>query len=284
MLSDLKDFLPHLKFMNFSGGEPFMNNLYFDIWEMLPVLNKNCQVHIQTNGTVLNDKVKSILNKHRFNIGISIDSLHKDTYQTIRLFSDFEKRQQILEYLTNYCHQQKTTLTYSFCLLKKNAFEIPEFVSFANQKNAVLYLSPVFEPFVEAISNLSISELVALKEHCKSYTFESKNDIQTKNIIHFNQFVQQIDTWIEKQEHENEYFKKNELTTTEIINCIQHKLTTYFDNYTQINGEPCVDGNDCMEYLSRIQKENDEQKILLLKHLIFENEERIFNQIRYYWL
>lgn len=284
ILQDIKIFLPHLKFMNFSGGEPFMNNLYFDIWEMLPTLNKSCQVHIQTNGTVLSDKIKSTLQKHRFNIGISIDSLNKETYNTIRLFSDFDKRQEILKYLTEYCHQQKTTLTYSFCLLKKNAFEIPDFVSFANRNNAVLYLSPVFEPVEEAISNLSVMELKSLKTLCLSFHFDSHNDIQTKNIIHFNQFVQQIDIWIDKQEFREQYFKKNTFSSTEIIHSIEQKLTTYFNNYTQINGEPCEDEMRCMEFLKAIINDKDEQKINLLKHLLLENEERIYNQIRYYWL
>ncbi len=284
ILDDLKLFIPHLKFMNFSGGEPFMNSLYFDIWEMTAHLNKNCQVHIQTNGTIMNEKVETILNKHRFNIGISIDSLQKETYSKIRLFSDFDNRQVILKQLTAYCHKNKTTLTYSFCLLKQNAFEIPDFVLFANQNNAILYLSPVFEPYEEAIWCLSVPELESLKKHCKAYNFVSDNDIHTKNIIHFKQFILQIDSWILKQQLKIKFFQDNKLSSTEIIQLIQDKLQNYFDNYTKINGEPCKDADQCINHINKMETDEDTQKMEVLKNLIYENEERVYNQVKYYWL
>ncbi|MBP6456131.1 MAG: SPASM domain-containing protein [Chitinophagaceae bacterium] len=284
ILEDLRQFIPHLKFMNFSGGEPFMNNLYFDIWEMTAELNKDCQVHIQTNGTIMNEKVEDILNKHRFNIGISIDSLQKVTYDNIRLFSDFDKRQSILQQLTNYCHKNKTTLTYSFCLLKKNAMEIPEFLAYANLNNAVLYLSPVFEPYEEAIWNLPIEELESLKQHYLSYKTESKNDIQTKNNIHYKQFILQLDVWINRQKTKNDFLSKNDFNSEEIIQHTKEKLKKYFDNYTEINGQISEDELECFNYLDKVFIEKNIEKMDALRNMILENEERIYNQVKYYWI
>lgn len=284
ILADLKNFIPHLRFMNFSGGEPFMNNLYFDIWELLAELNNKCQAHIQTNGTVLNDKVKSILSKHNFNIGISIDSLKKETYSAIRLFSDFEVRQQNLAYFTNYCHTKNTTLTYSFCLLKQNAHEIPDFVKFANQHNAVLYLSPVFEPYEQAIWNLPADELDSLKAYYHSFRFTAENDIQFKNNIHFRQFIDQIDGWIQKQQYKKTYFSANTFSNEEIYDLCQEKLKNYFNNFEEINGNADVNAVACFNYLEQIFTQKEDSKIAILKDLLLENEERIYNQLKYYWI
>ena len=82
---ELSKFIPDLQEMVFAGGEPFLNTLYYDIWEDTIRLNPQCYLSIVTNGTILNDRIKSLLERGNFKINLSFDAMTKDTYESIRV-------------------------------------------------------------------------------------------------------------------------------------------------------------------------------------------------------
>ena len=47
-------------------------------------LNPKCKISLQSNGTILNEKIKSILQRGNFHIGLSIDTLDPMRYEKIR--------------------------------------------------------------------------------------------------------------------------------------------------------------------------------------------------------
>jgi len=89
-IQQLELFIPHLKEASFSGGEVFLSEHYFEIWEKFVQINPDIVVSVTTNGTVMNDRVRYILNKLKFNINISIDSLDKNVFEKIRKNSQLE--------------------------------------------------------------------------------------------------------------------------------------------------------------------------------------------------
>jgi MoaA/NifB/PqqE/SkfB family radical SAM enzyme len=90
-VSELEDFIPYLHEARFNGGEPFLIKIYYDIWERIIKINPNCKIVVATNGTILTDKVKSVLNRGNFHLNISIDSLNEDNYRQIRINGDLNK-------------------------------------------------------------------------------------------------------------------------------------------------------------------------------------------------
>lgn len=71
-----------------SGGEPFMIKKFVDV--LGQVENKDCEIIVNTNATIINDKMLSVLSK--FNdvcITVSIDG-YKDTNSKIRIGSVWE--------------------------------------------------------------------------------------------------------------------------------------------------------------------------------------------------
>jgi MoaA/NifB/PqqE/SkfB family radical SAM enzyme len=61
LVEQLKEFLPHLRYTRFAGGEPFMVTRYLEIWELMARENPNIQVSIQTNGTFLTPRIRKIM-------------------------------------------------------------------------------------------------------------------------------------------------------------------------------------------------------------------------------
>ena len=80
-VTQLRPFIPHLREAKFFGGEPFLIPLYFKMWDAMMEINPSINIFVITNGTVLTDKVKTLLSLGNFELAVSIDSIRKDRYE-----------------------------------------------------------------------------------------------------------------------------------------------------------------------------------------------------------
>ena len=147
----LREFIPHLKEAKFFGGEPFLINVYYKIFDMIMELNPSINIFVITNGTILTDKVKGWLEKGDFNLAISIDSIRKERYEYIRKNASFEEVMKNLDYFNDYACSRGKSISLSFTTQVDNWDELPEVISFCNRKNIIFYNS-----FVKAPENLAL--------------------------------------------------------------------------------------------------------------------------------
>ena len=71
-LLQLEEYIPFLEEVKFYGGEPFLIELYYGIWEKIIRLNPAVRISVQTNATVLNRRVNEVLSKTNFHINVSL--------------------------------------------------------------------------------------------------------------------------------------------------------------------------------------------------------------------
>jgi len=90
-VDELEEFIPHLKELRFNGGEPFLINWVFKIFEKVERLNPKLKIVIATNGTVWNYKVKEWLSKLNIHINFSLDSLTPEIYESIRVNAHYDR-------------------------------------------------------------------------------------------------------------------------------------------------------------------------------------------------
>ncbi len=139
----LKDFLPTLKRANFLGGEPFLISIYYNIWETIIEVNPAIDVAITSNGTLINDRAKNIIDKlPNCRITLSIDSLVAATWEKIRVNGKFETLKKNIDYLLN----TGKLMSFSVCPIIQNRMEIPAIVSFCVKNNLDIYFNIVYEP------------------------------------------------------------------------------------------------------------------------------------------
>jgi len=195
-ITQLEEFIPHLKSARFFGGEPFLIDIYYTIWDLILSLNPNCQIVVQTNATVLNNRVKSLLEKGNFKINISIDSIDEKTYEAIRINADFTRVKEHIEFFHSYCEQKNTNLGLSFCPIPMNIMELPEVIKFCNDRNAFVYFNTVWHPAEHCLANLSSAELGTIFRFLQPFEFPSSTDVEKSNMDHYGDFVKQIGQWI----------------------------------------------------------------------------------------
>jgi MoaA/NifB/PqqE/SkfB family radical SAM enzyme len=218
-VEQLKEFLPHAREIKFYGGEPFLIDLYYKIWDELLRIKSKAKLHVVTNGTVLNDKVRNYLKNLNFTITVSFDSMDKETFESIRVGADFDKvKANILEY-NNLLGGRGLSL--SLTPMQINCREVPVVIDFCNSLNATINLSFLENPRKFAIWIMSSYELKELENFYRSYEFKPASSVNSKyNFEVYSQFVSQISKYHQiNKSLEEKYFQNlpDEISSREFV-------------------------------------------------------------------
>lgn len=195
-VEQLKLFLPYLKEAKFLGGEPFLIDTYYQIWEAIADINPNINIYITTNATIYNNKVRSLLNRLRVNPVISIDSLVEGTYNTIRKNASFARVMENVGQLRAYCQEKGTELSFAVCPMTLNKDELPDMVQYANGEGIRLFFNTVFQPEIYSLKFLPDVELATLIETYKNATLANDTEIARHNASVFNDLIHQLEAWL----------------------------------------------------------------------------------------
>jgi MoaA/NifB/PqqE/SkfB family radical SAM enzyme len=158
-VEQVKEYIPHLEELRFNGGEPFAQQIVYDICMIVAETNPSLRINIATNGTVYNKRVKEILEKCNVHLNISIDSLVKERYESIRINGVFEELMQNFEKFKTYCHENNRGLSVMVNPMRSNWMEMPNFVNFANDNNVWLWFNTIHHPKDLSIWSLPSDEL-----------------------------------------------------------------------------------------------------------------------------
>jgi MoaA/NifB/PqqE/SkfB family radical SAM enzyme len=140
-IDELKPFLSNAKVINFLGGEPFLNPIYYKILNNILIRNKNVEISITTNGSILNSKIEQYIKLlPNLKIVLSLDSLEEKTYQYIRKNSNYKTVMNNLEKFKKM--ERLSSLT--ICPMIQNIYEIPNIFKYCFENNIKIYLNAVF--------------------------------------------------------------------------------------------------------------------------------------------
>jgi MoaA/NifB/PqqE/SkfB family radical SAM enzyme len=161
----LEEFMPHLREAKFLGGEPFLIDIYYEIWQRMAELNPHIRPTVTTNATVLNNRVKDVLGRMRFNIIVSIDSFDEDTYAAIRHRGELDKVMPNFLWFRKYAEKCGTYFQVSVNPLRKNWHDLPRTLETCNRHNAHLWFNTVTYPHSEALWTMGHEELAKVEQH-----------------------------------------------------------------------------------------------------------------------
>tara|TARA_R110002049_G_scaffold152839_2_gene316990 strand:- start:4902 stop:6014 length:1113 start_codon:yes stop_codon:yes gene_type:complete len=199
LVKEILPFLPHLKEMRFNGGEPFMHQLCFNLWEKVSELNPDIEITVATNGTMLNNKIKSILDRCKFRINISVDALDEKNYEVIRKNANYKKVMSNIEYYADYCKKNNRIFSIMINPMKQNWWEMPDFVEWCNRNDYYLWFNTVVDPFDCSIQSMTKAE----KENVYAELSKKKDfyvNHQNKNVTHIhNSNIKKYENFVENQ-------------------------------------------------------------------------------------
>lgn len=188
-IEQITPYLSNLRKTTFLGGEPFLIDIYYEIWEKLIEVNPNCEIFVQTNGTILNPKIKKLLEKGNFDLNISLDSLIPEVYKRIRQNASLSTVLANLDYFLEYAKQKNKIIGCSVCILRENINEIPSLMKFCSENNMYVYFNMVSYPIQFSLDYLSSAYLKQLIEMLESYQAIPTNELENRNLKHYNGLI-----------------------------------------------------------------------------------------------
>lgn len=220
----LVEFIPYLEEVKFYGGEPFMIPIYYKIWDLIVSINPSTRISIQTNATMLNSRIKDLLEKGNFHINISLDSVNKEIYEGIRINAKYDLVIENVKWFIDYCKRKNTFVGISACAMQQNWMDLPNILSFCNENDIQLYLHTVFFPKESAIRSMNREELNTILAFISSYIADLPvgSGIQKRNSVHFKDFVKQVQQW---KDAATESIQSKSINTPEdFLNFVRTKL------------------------------------------------------------
>jgi MoaA/NifB/PqqE/SkfB family radical SAM enzyme len=181
---DLRPFLPHLHFINFLGGEPFLTPESYRVWDMMAEDGLAIPCRVTTNGTQYNARIERAMNAVPMHITVSLDGVTKETYESVRHRANFETVIANLHRFNAYTQERGTNFGISYCLMRQNWRELGDMTLFAEQLDCELSVSMVAGPshcslftlpphelreIVEEIVHVSAAVVPKLKRHRKAW-------------------------------------------------------------------------------------------------------------------
>ena len=181
-IKQVSEFLPYLKSCLFLGGEPFLIEIYYQLLRIINKTNPNCLNYIQTNGTIWNEKIKSLIEQGNFQISVSLDAVDEQLYKNIRTNSTFSNVLENIHHFNNYMKSKNGKLNIAVCPMKNNVSNIPEIIRFASKIDADIYFHTVYTPPDLALTNYPKNDLLKILELYKDFignfisiTYQNKN-------------------------------------------------------------------------------------------------------------
>lgn len=212
-VDQLEPFFPYVVETDFMGGEPFLIPVYIMLWERIARTNPKMQVVILTNGTILNDQIKQLLERINCWMHVSIDSVFKQTYETIRRGASYEEVMSHCHYYVDLMRSRGRSVIFRFCPMRVNWREIPDTVEFCNERGIQLMYNQVDSPLSLSLHTLPTAELRSVVAYLKErapaagavrsalqnarQTATPFSEAELHNYQHYNELVQRLEGFLD---------------------------------------------------------------------------------------
>lgn len=163
-IEQVVEFLPHLEELRINGGEPLLQPLVYSLLERVADLRPDLKVTIATNGTVLNSKVRWILQNCNIHLNVSIDSLIAQRYEEIRVHARFDVLMRNVEEFIEYTRDSDRILCVMVNPMRSNWDELPGYVQWCNERDVHLWFNTIRYPEEVALHPLPGEELRRIRE------------------------------------------------------------------------------------------------------------------------
>ena len=252
-IEELRPYIPNLQNASFTGGETFLNPLYYKIWDIIADENPNCIISVSTNGSILDERIKSYMERLKFNVTISINAVDEDIYKSIHVGGNMETALDNYKYFKEYCKQAGTQLMIKICPLRQNIYHIPTLMQYFNQHDTCLSFNKVMYPPHCSLWNLPSDELGRIIDYLKQKRRPAETEIEKLNIARYDTLINQLSKW-HQMGIENKTLKLIEKSCDDLINIFENNLNEYYSNLNISSSDAKIEKKEISEKLHQTAK------------------------------
>lgn len=259
-IEQLRPYIPKLQNASFTGGETFLNPLYYKIWDIIAEKNPKCIISVSTNGSILNERIKSYMKKMKFNITISINAVEEKIYNSIHNGGDMETVLNNYIYFKEYCKQAGTQLMIKICPLRQNIYHIPSIMQYFNQHDTCISFNKVMYPPHCSLWNLPSDELGRIIDYLKQKRRPAETETEKLNIARYDTLINQLSKWYQMG-IDNKTLKLIEKSCDDLLNIFENNLNEYYSNLKISPSDAKIEKKEISEKLRQTAKLIENERI-----------------------
>jgi MoaA/NifB/PqqE/SkfB family radical SAM enzyme len=195
--ADLAAFVPHLRAATFAGGEPFLASENTRVWELIEAANPQLPITVCTNGTIFGARVERLVRTLRVDVIVSIDGATADTYERVRVGSDFATVMANLDRFAALTAEQGTGLAVNFCLMTHNHHELGAMLRLAEARGVHVNVLPVRGPAASSLFRLPRAELREVLAGWDREDAEVRRTV-SRNLAVWDRERDRLRAWVER--------------------------------------------------------------------------------------
>ncbi len=202
-VSELKPFIPYLKMAEFTGGDPFLIPVYYEIWDLIREINPKCQILITTNANTMTPRIENMLERFtNLHFNISINSLDRAHYEQIHVNANYDHALENTLRFINYCRKHKNTCNLLVCPMTINSRDFDGLIEFANAHHICVYFHTVVKPPHLSLKYQSPEYLNDLISHLRKFNFRTRTKNEKTNSENYRHLIKMLESWsvLEKME------------------------------------------------------------------------------------
>ena len=160
--AELASFIPHLRWASFAGGEPFLAEANYRVWELVRRLNPDLEGTIVTNGTRWGSRESRAVDGLRLGITLSIDAADPAVFDSVRVGARHEEVMVNAESMMRDARRRGGPVSVNFCLMRTNALELPDVLEWAEGYHVPVNVSVVRSPRALSLVDAPTSEIASI--------------------------------------------------------------------------------------------------------------------------
>jgi len=189
--NNLQELLPDIKYLEFTGGEPFLIQEHFDLLKFAvdQGYSKNIDIHYNTNGTV-DPNLDSWVWQHfgRVDIAFSIDNVG-DRFEYERYGAKWQEVNDNISWISSYKQHDNSNITTQLCFTVniQNVYYLDELLNWADKKGFDnIYFNMLHSPDHMSIQKMTPAAKALVLNKLKTTSWTSKfYQKEIDNIIRF---------------------------------------------------------------------------------------------------
>jgi MoaA/NifB/PqqE/SkfB family radical SAM enzyme len=159
---ELRPFLHHVEQVRFLGGEPFLAEESFRVWDLMREEGVQPESNVTTNGTRYTRRIAQVLEDLPFSIGVSIDGVRPETVERIRAGASYEQIMANVRRFQRHTAAWGRSLSLTFCVMVDNWRELGDFLLLGEDLGCRVYLNAVHQPPAHSLFRLPPHELAEM--------------------------------------------------------------------------------------------------------------------------
>jgi MoaA/NifB/PqqE/SkfB family radical SAM enzyme len=183
---NLKTLLPNIKYLEFTGGEPFLIEQHFELlrYAVEQGYSKNIEIHYNTNGTVFPEQAELWANFNHVEIAFSIDNIGA-RFEYERYGADWNEVQtNIAKFTAMRSNKISTQLCTTMNI--QNVYYLPELCAWiSTQTFDHIYFNMLHDPWHMCISKMTPQAQELVIDRLTSHEFSPKHRAEVLRIVQF---------------------------------------------------------------------------------------------------